>query len=115
MALIVAGLFGTVLTDAYESYKKNADPENVLTNAVAEIVFKGSKGASSSVAGPFGVIDYITNQTNPAALKTTFRIYDDTWKMFSGKRSIPETIFGSQATLRSIQDSFKLWYKEHNQ
>ena len=115
MALIVAGLFGTALTGAYESYKKSADPENVLTNAVAEIVFKGSKGASSSVAGPFGAIDYVTNQTNPAALKTTFRIYDDTWKMFSGKRSIPETIFGSQATLRSIQDSFKLWYKEHNQ
>lgn len=95
MALLVAGLMGTALTGAYESYKKNADPENIMTNAVAEIVFKGGKGASSSVAGPFGAIDYIANSTNPAALKTTFRIYDDTWKMFSGKRSIPETIFGT--------------------
>lgn len=115
MAMLVAGLMGSVFSTEYTSYKKNADPNALFTNAAAELIFKGMKGASSSVAGPMGAIDYITNQTNPAALRTSFKIYEDMWKLFSGSKSLAETIVGAQATLRGCQDSFKLWYKEQQQ
>lgn len=84
-------------------------PKDILPNAIAEVMFKGGHGATDSLAGPFGVINYIANNTNPAALKTTFKVYDDTWRMITGQRSIGDTVMGSQALLRSFQDTYKLW------
>ena len=111
IALLVTTILGGVLGATYKTYKKNADPNQFMINAIVELAFKGGHGATDSLAGPFAVINYIANQTNPAALKTTFRIYDDMWRLISGQNSLGDTIFGSQALLRSMQDSYKLWYK----
>lgn len=109
IAMIVAGLMGSVLGATYKAYKENMTPKDILPNAIAEAMFKGGHGATDSLAGPFGVINYVANNTNPAALKTTFKVYDDTWRMITGQRSIGDTVMGSQALLRSFQDTYKLW------
>lgn len=95
IAMIVAGLMGSALGAAYKAHKENMTPKDILPNAIAEVMFKGGHGATDSLAGPFGVINYVANNTNPAALKTTFKVYNDTWKMITGQRSIGDTVMGS--------------------
>lgn len=114
MALLVAGLMGSALGATYKAYKENMTPDDIMHNAIAEVMFKGGHGATDSLAGPFSVINYVANNTNPAALKTTVRVYDDAWRMITGQRSIGETVMGSQALLRSCQDTYKLWYNAHS-
>lgn len=105
---------GNALGTTYKTYKENMTPDDIMLNAIAEVMFKGGHGATDSLAGPFSVINYVANNTNPAALKTTVRVYDDIWRMITGQRSIGETVMGSQALLRSCQDTYKLWYNAHN-
>ena len=112
-ALLVATIMSSAMGAAYAKFKKNADPANLATNAIAEILFKGTIGGAEATGGPIQGIKYLANSTNPAALRTTFGIYDSMWKLFSGQKSIAETAFNAQASLRSIQDSFKLYYKEY--
>lgn len=114
MALLVSILMGGAVGALYKKHKDNTEPNNIIANSFAEIVFKGTHGATDSLSGPFATINYLSNSTNPAALKTTFRVYNDMWKLVSGQRSLGDTVFGSQALLRSIQDSYKLWEKSNS-
>ena len=61
MALLITTILGGVLGATYKTYKKNADPNQFMINAVAELAFKGGHGATDSLAGPFAAINYIAN------------------------------------------------------
>lgn len=110
-SLIVAGLFGFVVTPAYKDHKKNANRENIMGNAITELLYKGGTGAFDGFKGPLAILDYVGSSTNPATYKLQSKIINDTWKLVTGDKSLGETIMNSQALFRSFQDTYKLWAK----
>lgn len=111
-SLVVAGLFGLVFNPIYKDHKKNADGQNILGNAVTELLYKGSSNAFDGFKGPLAVLDYVGNSTNPATYKLQSKIVNDTWNLVTGNKSLGETVMNSQALFRSFQDTYKLWAKD---
>lgn len=111
-SLIVAGLFGLVFTPMYKDHKKNANGQNILGNAVTELLYKGGHSAFDGFHGPAAVLDYLGNSTNPATYKLSGKIINDTWNLVTLNKSLPDTIMNSQALFRSFQDTYKLWAKD---
>jgi len=112
VSLIVAGLFGLVFTPMYKDHKKNANGQNILGNAVTELLYKGGHSAFDGFHGPLAVLDYVGNSTNPATYKLSGKIINDTWNLVTGNKSLGETVINSQALFRSFQDTYKLWAKD---
>ena len=115
VSLIVAGLFGLVFNPMYKDHKKNADGQNLIGNAITELIYKGGHSAFDGFKGPLAVLDYLGNSTNPATYKLQSKIINDMWNLVTGNKSLTETIMNSQALFRSFQDTYKLWAKAQNQ
>jgi len=64
---LIKYLIMQVLDEAYDEHKKTADGDDFIANALIEIVYKGYGSSFEEFRGPFPIIDYITNNTKPAA------------------------------------------------
>ena len=95
----------------YKDHKKNADGQNLIGNAITELVYKGGHSAFDGFKGPLAVLDYLGNSTNPATYKLQSKIINDMWNLVTGNKSLGETVMNSQALFRSFQDTYKLWAK----
>lgn len=112
-SLIIGGLFALVFTPMYKDHKKNADGQNIIGNAIIELLYKGGHSAFDGFKGPVAVLDYLGNSTNPATYKLQSKIINDTWNLVTGNKSLGETVMNSQALFRSFQDTYKLWMKDN--
>lgn len=112
VALILGLLFKFVITPAYKEHKKNDDGKNIAANAILEVMYKGTSTCFDEFKGPWPIIDYVSNNTSPAAYKWLSRTTNDAWKLASGQRSLGETIVNIQALPRAFQDSYKMYVRD---
>lgn len=110
--LILSQLFKQVVDPAYKEHKKNADGTDIVSNAILEIMYKGSGSCFDEFRGPFPVIDYVTNNTKPAAFQWSQKFVNDTYKMMFGDKTFGEYVIGMQALPRSMQDTYKMYVRD---
>ena len=75
-------------------------------------MYKGTSTCFDEFKGPWPIIDYVSNNTSPAAYKWLSRTTNDAWKLVSGQRSLGETIVNVQALPRAFQDSYKMYMRD---
>jgi len=112
VALIIWALFKYAITPAYQEHKKNDDGTNIIANAVIEVLYKGSVSAFDEFKGPAPIIEYISDNTNPAAYQWLSRAGNDLYKLCTGKETLGGTIVKAQALPRAFQDTYKMYVKE---
>jgi hypothetical protein len=93
--LVLVLLFKYAITPAYKEHKKEDDGRDVLTNGIIEIIYKGSSSSFDEVKGPLAILEYVGNNTNPAAYKWMSRTGNDLFKLATGDRSLSETVMRS--------------------
>lgn len=105
-------LFEGIIDPAYKEHKKSGDGQNVLTNAVIELLYKGSASSFEEFKGPFPILDYVMNNTSPASVKWGAKVYNDIGGFLFGDTTFGELVTKSQALPRSLQDTYKMYQRD---
>ena len=105
-------LFEGIIDPAYKEHKKSGDGQNVLTNAVIELLYKGSASSFEEFKGPFPIVDYVMNNTSPASVKWGAKVYNDIGGFLLGDTTFGELVTKSQALPRSLQDTYKMYQRD---
>lgn len=109
---IFASLFKMWVNGRYKEHKEKARGEDVVANAVVELLYKSSTSCFDTFMGPMAVLDYLGNKTNPATYAVSAKVARDVWDFALGEKTMGQIIVGSQALPRSFQDTYKMWVKD---
>lgn len=116
--LLVAGIlsvmFKAFITPSYKDHKTNASGNEAVTNAIIELLYKSSSNCFDGFKGPFAVLDYIGNSTNPATYKLQSKVLNDTYQFVFGEKTLGQLVVGSQALPRSFKDTYEMWVRDNN-
>ena len=112
MWLLLYALFDQVIDPAYKKHKKEDDGKNVLTNAVIELLYKGSASSYEEFKGPYPIFDYIMNNTSPASVKWGVKTVNDLGGFVFGGTTMGELITKSTALPRSLQDTYRMYIRD---
>lgn len=112
MWLLLYALFDQVIDPAYKKHKKEDDGKNVLTNAVIELLYKGSASSYEEFKGPYPIFDYVMNNTSPASVKWGVKTVNDLEGFVFGDTTMGELITKSTALPRSLQDTYRMYVRD---
>lgn len=101
-----------VLDPAYKDHKKQAKGEELIQNGMIELLYKSSRSCYDTFLGPFAVLEYLGNQTNPAAYRVQSKIFTDLGSYIFGDKTFGEIIMNSQALPRSFKDTYHIWVRD---
>lgn len=114
--LLIGGLFATLfkmwMSEIYKNHKEKTKGENIAANAMMEVLYKSSTSCFDTFYGPFAIVDYIGNQTNPATYKLQSKIFRDIWGYVVGDKTMGQILISSQALPRTFQDTYNLWVRD---
>lgn len=111
--MLLGAIFKIVITPAYKEHKKTGDGNNIVGNALLELTYHGGSSCYDSFSGPFAVLDYFGNSTNPATYKLQGKMVNDMGQFLFGDKTLQELIIGSQALPRSFQDTYYMWARDN--
>lgn len=112
VAMLLYWLFEELINPAYKEHKKTGDGKDVLTNAVIELLYKGSSSSFEEFKGPLPILDYVMNNTSPASVKWGAKVYNDIGGFLFGDTTFGELVTKSQALPRSLQDTYKMYKRD---
>lgn len=112
IALLLATLFKMWLTPEYKKHKTEADGRRVFENVMIELLYKSSYSSFDTFKGPYAVISYIGDSTNPATYTLHNKIISDAKNFVMGEKTAMQTLMGSQAFFRSMQDSYRMYMRD---
>ena len=109
---LIATLFKLWFSEVYKDHKKNSDGRDIATNAAMEILYKSSTSCFDTFYGPFALLDYVGNQTNPATYRVQSKVLKDVWSFAIGDKTFGRILSGSQALPRTFQDTYNMWVRD---
>ena len=112
IAALLHWLFEEVVSPAYKEHKKTGDGKDILTNAIVELLYKGSSSSFEEFKGPLPILDYVMNSTSPASVKWGVKVYKDIGGFMFGDTTFGELVTKSQALPRSLQDTYKMYKRD---
>ena len=112
MMLLYGAIFKLALDPAYAEHKKSANGRNVISNALTELTYKGWHNSWDNFFGPFSVIDYVGNSTNPATYKLPTKVFNDLYKLATGDQTLMGTTMGAQAFTRAFRDTYRMYVRD---
>lgn len=109
---LLAAMFKCWLSEEYQDHKTNGDGTKVVQNALIEMTYKAASNSWDGFKGPFAVLDYFGNSTNPASYKLMSRVYNDLFSFIFGDKTLGQLAIGSQALPRSFKDTYTMWLRD---
>lgn len=112
ICLLLKQLLMSALDENYKDHKKTSDGDDFVSNAIIEILYKGYGSSFEEFRGPFPIMDYVINNTKPAAFQWNQKFINDTSKFLFGDKTFGDYVIGMQALPRSMQDSYRMWVRD---
>ena len=112
IALLLSMLFKLWLTPKYQQHKVEADGRQMFQNVMVEMMYKSAYSSFDSFKGPAAVLTYLGESTNPATYKLQSKILNDAKNFIFGEKTAMQTLLGSQAVFRGMQDSYKMYMRD---
>lgn len=113
VAAILGAMFKFFLDDEYKEYKKTADGNDIIANAIVEVLYKSSSSCFDGFKGPFAVLEYFGESTNPATYTLATKVLNDTYNFIFGEKTLADIAMNSVALPRAFGDTYKMWAKEN--
>ena len=110
--MTIGAAFACVIDPAYADHKKYARGQDIVQNGLIELTYNATHNAYDGFKGPFAVLDYIGNSTNPATYKLPTKILNDLGSFIMGDKTFGGLIMGSQALPRSFRDTYRMWVRD---
>lgn len=112
IAMLLALLFKLWLTPEYRQHKAEGDGKKVFENMMVELLYKASYSSFDTFQGPYAVLTYLGESTSPATYTLQSKIISDTTNFVLGEKTAMQTLMGSQAFFRSMQDSYRMYMRD---
>lgn len=112
IALLLSMLFKMWLTPEYNKHKVEADGRRIFENMMVELLYKSSMSSFDTFKGPYAVLTYLGESTNPATYTLQNKIFSDAKNFVFGDKTAMQTLMGSQAFFRSMQDSYRMYIRD---
>ena len=113
VAAILGAMFKFFLDDEYKEYKQTADGNNIITNAIVEVLYKSSSSCFDGFKGPFAVLEYFGESTNPATYTLATKVLNDTYNFVFGEKTLTDLAMNSVALPRTFRDTYKMWARDN--
>ncbi len=107
MWILFGALFKLAIQPLYKEYKKNADGEDIVSNALVEVLFKSSSRSYDGFKGPINIIEYLGNNTNPPVYTMPVKVLNDLGSFVFGDKTFGELTTGNIAILKTFQDTYQ--------
>ncbi len=107
MTILLWTVIKVALDSLRDKQKENTDPNDVVTNALCEVLYRGFYSAWDGFQGPLNAINYLGNNTNPPIYTESISITKDLIKVLSGDYTLLS--FGSRhfAPVRPFRETIK--------
>lgn len=109
---ILSALFGFVFTPMYDDHKKRKDMDNILQDALVELLFKAGANSFEGFMGPVAVANYILNNVEPSAANVSVKVTTDLWKVLLGDKTLTAFTYGYLPVMRTFKDTAKVYFAQ---
>lgn len=92
---IIANLFKLWMKKKYQNHKETTRGEEVVTNAIMEVLYKSSTNCFDTFLGPMAIIQYLGNDTNPATYSIYTKTMRDLWGLAVGDKTFTQVMMNA--------------------
>lgn len=111
-AALFAAFFKLAIAPLYTEYKKNMKDENIVQNAVIEVMYKSSSNSYDGFMGPLAPIQYLGGSTNPPAYALSTKVTGDLFKFAFGDKTFIQLMSGNIAPVKTFKDTIEAELKK---
>lgn len=111
-AALFAAFFKLAVAPLYTEYKKNMKDENIVQNAVIEVMYKSSSNSYDGFMGPLAPIQYLGGSTNPPAYALSTKVTGDLFKFAFGDKTFIQLMSGNIAPVKTFKDTIEAELKK---
>lgn len=112
-AALFAAFFKLAIAPLYTEYKKNMKDENIVQNAVIEVMYKSSSNSYDGFMGPLAPIQYLGGSTNPPAYALSTKVTGDLFKFAFGDKTFIQLMSGNIAPVKTFKDTIEAELKKY--
>lgn len=109
---LFAAFFKLAIAPLYTEYKKNMKDENIVQNAVIEVMYKSSSNSYDGFMGPLAPIQYLGGSTNPPAYALSTKVTGDLFKFAFGDKTFIQLMSGNIAPVKTFKDTIEAELKK---
>lgn len=111
-AALFAAFFKLAVAPLYTEYKKNMKDENIVQNAIIEVMYKSSSNSYDGFMGPLAPIQYLGGSTNPPAYALSTKVTGDLFKFAFGDKTFIQLMSGNIAPVKTFKDTIEAELKK---
>lgn len=111
MWLFMSMLYKFVIDPAYQEHKKKRKAENLLANALEDILYRGTANSYDGFRGPYNVLDSFGNNMNPPAYKVTTKMASDVARFTFGDKTFGQLVTQNVPVIRSLRTAYDQYAK----
>ena len=112
-AALFAAFFKLAIAPLYTEYKKNMKDENIVQNAIIEVIYKSSSNSYDGFMGPLAPIQYLGGSTNPPAYALSTKVTGDLFKFAFGDKTFIQLMSGNIAPVKTFKDTIEAELKNN--
>lgn len=107
MFMLFSVLFKFAFDPAYKDFKKNSKDYSLATNAIVEILYKGSSQSYEDLLGPLSIVEWMGKSQSPAMYRVPVTAVTDLGKVLMGDKTLMAMVQGYTPFLRQFKDTYK--------
>lgn len=106
--------FTYAVTPAYKNFKKEGKEHSIVSNAIAEILYKSSINSFDGFLGPINVVKYLGDSTSPPAYDLSIKVVKDAFGLAFGDKTLYGFAKDVISPLRNFSDTYNAELKKLN-
>jgi hypothetical protein len=106
MWMFLGLLFGVVLKEGYEEFKKDKNANNVLTNAAVELLYSSAARSYDGFKGIFALTDFVLNDAEPLAINANVSLVKDLGKTMFGPMQWKTLLYKDVPVFRAFRQTY---------
>lgn len=111
MWIFLAMLYKFVIDPAYQEHSKKRKAENVLANALEDVLYRGTASAYDGFRGPYNVLDSFGNNMNPPAYKVSTKMMSDVAGFIFGDKTVGQLVTQNVPVFRNLRNAYDQYAK----
>lgn len=106
MLLLLGAIYKYLLDPAYKEFKKGMDERDPFSNAIVEVLYKGSNSTIDDFKGPYAIVDWASNSRGIPFVSIPMNAIQSLSDFVFGDKSAVSIMKGYVPFVKSFKDTF---------
>jgi hypothetical protein len=103
--MLLSFLFGVILKDGYEEFKKDKSKNDIVSNAFIELMYSAGSRSYDGFKGIFAITDYALNDVEPMAVNANVSLMKDLGKTMFGSMEFDTLLYKDVPVFRAFKQT----------